>query len=57
DIRALRAAISMQDGLEKLNQQTGWDIHQKIGINSGRAFCGDVGGTERREYTVMGDDG
>jgi len=46
----------MQDGLEKLNQQTGWDIHQKIGINSGRAFCGDVGGTERREYTVMGDD-
>ncbi len=56
EARALRAALSMQKGLNEINAETGWDIQHKIGINAGRAFCGDVGAIERREYTVMGDD-
>ncbi|GEM_PF-1379625 len=56
DLRAVKSAIRMQNGLEKLRNKTGWKIKQRIGINSGKAFCGEVGGLERREYTVMGDD-
>lgn len=30
-------------------------LRQRIGLNSGHAFCGLVGGRRRRAYTVMGD--
>ncbi|MBD3232742.1 MAG: tetratricopeptide repeat protein [candidate division Zixibacteria bacterium] len=56
EARAVRAALNMQKGLNEINSETGWDIQHKIGINAGRAFCGDVGAIKRREYTVMGDD-
>ncbi|MBD3169636.1 MAG: tetratricopeptide repeat protein, partial [candidate division Zixibacteria bacterium] len=56
EIRAAKAAIMMRRKLESINKETGWGIKQKVGINGGKAFCGDVGGMERREYTVMGDD-
>jgi class 3 adenylate cyclase len=30
-------------------------IESSIGVTSGTAFCGLVGGRQRREYTVLGD--
>ena len=44
--RALRCALEIR-GLPQA------DVH--IGINTGYAFCGQVGSPERQEYTVMGD--
>ena len=44
--RALRCALEIRD----LPQAS---VH--IGINTGYAFCGQVGSPERQEYTVMGD--
>ena len=36
-------------------QLLGSGTHASIGVSTGRAFCGLVGSTERREYTLMGD--
>lgn len=48
-LRGLQAALAMQVELKQL----GW--RSAIGVASGRAFCGSVGGDLRREYTMIGD--
>lgn len=48
-IRGLKAAIAIQKALKESN------LESSIGISTGRVYCGVVGSTERREYTVMGD--
>jgi class 3 adenylate cyclase len=68
-IRAVNAALAMNDQLEALNQR--WErkfhrhlpdgfnkplIKHRIGITQGLTFAGQVGSSTRREYTVMGDD-
>jgi len=45
-LRAVLAALEMQETLPE---------PLRMGINTGFVFAGDVGTTERREYTVMGD--
>jgi len=47
--RAVKAALAMVDGLKRLG------VSCSIGISTGRAFCGVLGGADRREYTVIGD--
>lgn len=47
--RGVRAALAMQEELRKLN------LRSSIGVATGLTFCGSVGSTIRREYTVMGD--
>ena len=47
--RGLRAAQMMQEGLTRLGQRS------SVGVTTGGAFCGAVGSTLRREYTVIGD--
>jgi class 3 adenylate cyclase/tetratricopeptide (TPR) repeat protein len=47
-LRALRAALDIQAALATLN------FACSIGITTGQALCGAVGGTSRREYTTMG---
>lgn len=56
EMRATHCALEMRSELEKINAGARFRIWHRIGINSGHAFCGDVGGSLRKEYTVMGDD-
>jgi len=57
--RAARAALGMQAALERLNQT--WThrgvptLRMGIGIHTGVVFAGNVGGTGRVKYTVIGD--
>jgi adenylate cyclase len=57
--RALRAAISMQRSIGRLNQR--WASQGRpvigvgVGINHGDVFAGNIGSHRRLEYTVIGD--
>lgn len=48
-LRGVQAALAIQAALQAL----GTRVH--IGLTTGRAFCGSVGNTRRREYTLLGD--
>lgn len=48
-VRAVDAAQQLQEALGKL----GWAA--RMGVATGKAFCGSVGGASRCEYTVLGD--
>ena len=58
-LRACRTALEMQDALVVLREK--WQKEQKpafnvrIGINSGEMIVGNMGGTGRFDYTVIGD--
>jgi class 3 adenylate cyclase/predicted ATPase len=55
--RALRAALAMQDKLDKFNKEQHLSnplgIH--MGINTGTVIAGEIGAAQSRSYTVMGD--
>jgi class 3 adenylate cyclase/tetratricopeptide (TPR) repeat protein len=57
--RALRAALSMRERLERFNQHWTDKLEEPlalhIGINSGTVIAGNVGTDLRMSYTVMGD--
>ena len=57
--RALRAALSMQERLEKFNQSPPMPLPEPLGIhmgiNTGTVIAGLVGTDRKRSYTVMGD--
>jgi class 3 adenylate cyclase/tetratricopeptide (TPR) repeat protein len=57
--RALRAALSMRERLERFNQRWTEKLQEPlglhIGINSGTVIAGNVGTDLRMSYTVMGD--
>ncbi|WP_041765848.1 adenylate/guanylate cyclase domain-containing protein [[Leptolyngbya] sp. PCC 7376] len=54
--RAIAAALGMLNRLDKLNAQGKWNkpIQLRIAVNSGKAFVGDVGSSQRLDYTVLG---
>jgi len=56
---ACRAAIQAQSDIEKLklkSLQEGWPIVcMRVGINTGTAMIGNIGHTERFNYTAIGD--
>jgi adenylate cyclase len=56
-VRAIRAALEMRDQLETFNaeRKEGPTIRIRIGINSGKAVAGELGGINKKEYTVLGD--
>jgi class 3 adenylate cyclase/tetratricopeptide (TPR) repeat protein len=63
--RAVRAALAMQAALPEVNARiqsllaadshTQPELQQRIGLNTGTVFAGNVGTDERKEFTVMGD--
>ena len=51
---AVRTALAMQDALRDFNIEHALDLGLHTGISTGRVLAGDVGSSERSEYTVMG---
>ncbi|MEM7032839.1 MAG: adenylate/guanylate cyclase domain-containing protein, partial [Chloroflexota bacterium] len=69
--RSVRAALEMNAALEDVNEQVKAilselpdldyafedpPLKQRIGLNTGFVFAGNVGSTARHEYSVMGDE-
>jgi class 3 adenylate cyclase len=55
-LRAVRAALAMQQALRAWNQHTQRDLSIRIGVNMGPVVRGDIGSRHvRRDYTVIGD--
>lgn len=56
---AVSCAIMIQQTVEKLNQQREKEnklsIHFRIGVNTGIMVAGNLGSSDRMEYTVIGD--
>ena len=59
-LRAVKAALAMQEKLRELNQQWGRgtrpDIRVGIGISTGEVVVGNIGSAKRLEYTAIGQD-
>jgi adenylate cyclase len=60
--RACAAALSMAKGLDALNEEENLDaegpdvpISVGVGINTGEMVAGNIGSSQRFEYTVVGD--
>ena len=47
--RALQAALAIRQQLGELN------VRHSTGVTTGRVFCGVIGNSTRREYTMIGD--
>jgi len=58
-VRAVRTGLAMKQAMRSFNDRrikSGREpIHMGIGINSGIVVAGNVGSTERMNYTVIGD--
>lgn len=54
---AVDAALAIQAGLENYHSSmpTGKTLHFGIGIHTGEAVVGNVGGEQRKDYSAVGD--
>ncbi len=51
--RALECVLAIRENIQKLD--TDWDLKYRLGITSGVAFTGIVGGRERCQYAAVGN--
>lgn len=49
-VRAIHAAFDLVEHIHGLGE----GVYASVGVSTGQAFCGVVGSTTRREYTLMG---
>ena len=54
-VRALEFALSAQSELEKLAEDPDVSFHYRLGMTSGTAFTGIVGGRQRCQYACVGN--
>jgi len=52
--RAGLAALRMIESILEYGAELGEDLHLRVGINTGRAVLGEMGGESLSEYTAMG---
>ncbi|MFQ5942194.1 MAG: AAA family ATPase [Anaerolineales bacterium] len=52
--RAGLAALQMVEGVKHYGSELGEELHLRVGINTGRAVLGQMGGESLSEYTAMG---
>lgn len=55
-VRAIRAGLAMQRADRQANRVRPEPILTRIGINTGNVILGLIGGGERKDYTVIGDE-
>src|SRR5207244_2107064 len=57
--RAVLAGLGIIEGMkpycEQVKREHGFDLHLRVGINTGLVVVGEVGSDMRMEYTAMGD--
>ncbi|MBA2586708.1 MAG: AAA family ATPase [Chthoniobacterales bacterium] len=53
--RALRVALEMMSAIAAFNRAHGTELGLHLGINTGLVVAGQIGGRNRRDYSVMGD--
>jgi adenylate cyclase len=54
-LHAVRSALRMHDALKTFNTREGTTLAVGIGIHTGQAIVGNVGGKDRVNYTILGD--
>ena len=52
--RAGLAALRMVEAIQRYGSELGENLHLRVGINTGRAILGEMGGESLSEYTAMG---
>jgi len=58
-VRACHAALDCQKRLvelrDRMRQQSGHELHMRIGLNSGPMVVGNMGSSDRFDYSILGD--
>jgi adenylate cyclase len=54
-VKACFAAMAIQARMKELNEQMGYKLNIRIGLASGDAIVGNMGSSQRFDYTAMGD--